>query len=142
MDLHELSDRQEISDLITRLTLAIDTLSFDDLRFVLTDDAVLDYTSAGGPMGGVGDVVPWIGRAMSGFDRFQHVVGQIAVDLQGDVALATAYFTSPRVMIGLSADGTERVRKVGGYHHYDLVRTSAGWRARGFVEDRVWSRRV
>lgn len=142
MDLQELSDRQEIADLITRFTLAIDTLSFDDLRSVLTDDAALDYASAGGPIGRTGEVVPWIERAMSGFDRFQHVVGQVAVDLQGDVAFATAYFTSPRVMLGLSADGTERVREVGGYHHYDLVRTAAGWRARGFIEDRVWSRRV
>jgi hypothetical protein len=140
MDLQELSDRQEITDLITRFTLAIDTRSFADLRLVFTQDAVLDYSSAGGPTGSSDVVVPWLERALGGFDRFQHVVGQIAIDLQGDTAQATAYFTSPRVVV-IDPEGTEKVREVGGYHHHDLVRTPAGWRSRGFVDDRVWSRR-
>jgi len=139
MDLQELSDRQEITDLITRFTLAIDTLSFADLRQVFTDDAVLDYSSSGGPTGSVDAVVPWIERGLAGFDRFQHTIGQIAVDLHADAAQASAYFTSPRVRI--DPDGTERLREVGGYYHYDLVRTLDGWRSRGIVEDRVWSRR-
>lgn len=139
MDQQELSDRQEITDLITRFTLAIDTLSFTDLRRIFTDEAVLDYASAGGPTGSIDLVVPWLERALSGFDRFQHLVGQIAVDLQGDTAQATAYFTSPRVV--RTPEGTEKVREVGGYHHHDLVRTPDGWRSRAMVDDRVWSRR-
>ena len=138
MDLQELSDRQEITDLITRYTLAIDTRSFADLRHVFTDDAVLDYSSSGGPTGSSDVVVPWIERGLAGFDRFQHTIGQIAVDLHGDTAQASAYFTSPRVHI--DADGTEKLREVGGYYHHDLIRTPDGWRSRGIVDDQVWSR--
>lgn len=139
MDLQELCDRQEIADLITRYTLALDTASFADLREVFTDDAVLDYSSSGGPTGGSDVAGPWVERGLAGFDRCQHTIGQIAVDLNGDTAQASAYFISPRVRI--DPDGTERLREVGGYFHYDLVRTPDGWRSRGFVEDRVWSRR-
>ena len=42
MDVQELCDRQEITDLITRYTLAVDTKSFADLFNVFTVDAVLD----------------------------------------------------------------------------------------------------
>ena len=138
MDLQELSDRQEITDLITSVTLAIDTMSFADLRLLFTDDAMLDYSSAGGPTGDCDVVVPWLERALGGFDRFQHVVGQIAIYLLGDSAQVTAYYTSPRVR--LDPDGTEKVREVGGYHHHDLIRTGDGWRSRTMVDDRVWSR--
>ena len=140
MDLQELSDRQEITDLITRFTLAIDTRSFEDLRLIFTDDAVLDYSSAGGPVGGSDLVVPWLERSLSGFDRFQHFISQLAVALEGDAAQATAYVTSPRV-VRIEPEGAEKIREVGGYHHHDLVRTADGWRARGFVDYRVWSRR-
>ena len=37
MGLQELSDRQEIVDLITRYTRAVDTRSWDDLDRVFTD---------------------------------------------------------------------------------------------------------
>lgn len=140
MDLQELSDRQEISDLITRFVLAVDTFSFADLRLVFTDDAVLDYSGAGGPTGSADVVVPWIEQTLGKFDRFQHLIGQLAVDLQGDSAQVTAYFTSSRV-VRVEPEGTETVREVGGYHHHDLVRTPDGWRCRAFVDNRVWSRR-
>ncbi len=139
MDLQELSDRQEITDLMTRYTLALDTRSFTDLREVFTADAVLDYASAGGPTGDSEVAVPWLERGLSAFDRSQHVIGQIAVDLSENAAQALAYFTSQRVRV--NPDGTERLIEVGGYYHLDLVRTPDGWRSRGFVEDRVWSRR-
>ncbi len=92
----------------------------------------------GGPTGSRDVVVPWIERCLAGFDRFQHIIGQIAIDLHGDTAQATASFTNPMVSTG--RDGTEKLREVGGYYHHDLVRTSDGWRSRGIVDDRVWSR--
>lgn len=138
MDLQELSDRQEITDLITRYTRAVDTRSFGDLADVFTDDAVLDYSIVGGPTGTPDAVVPWIEKGLAGFDRFQHLVGQVSIDLDGDTATATASFTNPMVSVG--PDGTEKPWEVGGYYHHDLVRTPLGWRSRGIVDDMVWTR--
>lgn len=138
MDLQELSDRQEITDLITRYTRAVDTRSFDDLANVFIDDAVLDYSIVGGPKDVPAVVVPWIEKGLAGFDRFQHLVGQVSIELDGDEARATAYFTNP--MVSINPDGTEKLWEVGGYYHHDLVRTAHGWRSRGIVDDMVWTR--
>lgn len=138
MDLQELSDRQEITDLITRYTRAVDTRAFADLAHVFTDDAVLDYSVVGGPVGPPAEVVPWIEQGLAGFDRFQHIIGQVEIVLEADEARATAYFTNP--MVSIDPDGTETLWEVGGYYRHDLVRTAHGWRSRGIVDDVVWTR--
>lgn len=138
MDVRELCDRQEIIDLITRYTLSVDTKSYADLFDVFTPDAVMDYSMVGGPKGPPDEVVPWIEQGLAGFDRFQHVIGQIAIQLDGDSASATAYFTNP--MVSVAPDGTERLWEVGGFYHHDLVRTPIGWRSRGIIDDMVWHR--
>lgn len=138
MDLQELSDRQEITDLITRYTMAVDTRDFDDLAHVFTDDAVLDYSIVGGPVGPPAEVVPWVEKGLAGFARSQHLIGQVSIALDGNTARATAYMTNP--MVGINPDGTEKLFEVGGYYHHDLVRTPLGWRSRGIVDDVVWTR--
>lgn len=142
MDLQELSDRQEITDLITRYTRAVDTGRYADLSGVFTDDAVLDYSPAGGPVGPPSEVVPWIEQGLAGFERVQHVIGQVSIALDGDGpdrgARATAYFTNP--MVARGPDGAETLWEVGGYYHHDLVHTPDGWRSRGIVDDVVWTR--
>ncbi len=138
MDLHELSDRQEITDLITRYTRAVDTKNYADLHQVFTEDAVLDYSQMGGPTDTPAVAVPWIEEGLAGFDRVQHLIGQVAIELSGDTAKATAYFTNPMVSVG--PDGSEQLWEVGGYYHHDLVRTPDGWRSRGIVDEMVWSR--
>lgn len=137
MDLRELSDRQEITDLVTAYTRAVDTGRFSDLAGVFTDDAVLDYSSPGGPVGSLAEVTPFI-ENLTGFERWQHTIGQVAIELDGDSAWATAYFINP--MVAHNGDGTEVVLEVGGYYHHELVRTSAGWRSARMVDEIVWSR--
>ncbi len=138
MDLSELSDRQEITDLITRYTRAVDTRAYDDLHGVFTPDAVLDYSQLGGPKDTPSVVVPWIEEGLAGFDRIQHLIGQVSIELAGDTATATAYFTNP--MVSTRPDGTEQLWEVGGYYHHDLIRTPDGWRSRGIVDEMIWSR--
>ena len=138
MDLHELSDRQEIVDVITRYTRAIDTRSWDDLDAVFTEDAVLDYSAVGGPAVALDVAKPWVEKGLSGFLRYQHVIGQVSIELDGDTARATAYFTNP--MIAPTRDGGESLVEVGGYYHHDLVRTPDGWRSRRMVDELIWQR--
>ncbi len=146
MDLQELSDRQEIVDLITRYTRAIDTRSYDALFALFTEDSLLDYSAVGGPVDAPVVVVPWIEAGLAGFDRFQHLVAQVAIEFGddtalnglGDTARACAYFTNP--MVSTKADGSESLWEMGGYYHHDLVRTPRGWRSRRLVEELVWQR--
>jgi len=138
MDLQELSDRQEIVDLITRYTRAVDTRSWDDLDAVFTEDAVLDYSPVGGPADVPAAVKPWIAKGLAGFDRYQHVIGQVSIELAGDEARATAYFTNP--MVAVDPEGREKLWEVGGYYRHELRRTAEGWRSARMLDDVVWTR--
>ncbi len=138
MDLLEISDRLEITDVITRYTRAIDTRSFGDLDTVFTADAILDYSAVGGPNAPLEEARAFIEKGLAGFTRYQHVIGQVSIELMGDEARATAYFTNP--MISTAPDGTETLWEVGGYYHHELVRTPNGWRSRHLVDETVWTR--
>lgn len=146
MDLQEISDRLEITDVITRYTRAVDTKRFSDLHLdVFTADAVLDYSAVDGPVGSPAEVVPWVERGLRGFVRHQHVIGQLSFrfgkpDATGtpDGAQVTAYFTNP--MVAVRPDGSETMVEVGGYYHHTMTRTAHGWRSRGLVDETVWMR--
>jgi hypothetical protein len=136
MDGQELSDRQEIVDLITRYTRAVDTQTFAPVD-VFTDDAVLDYSAAGGPATNPVEALAWVAEMMQVFDRWQHTIGQVSIELDTDTATATAYFLNPMVLVEESG---EKLVEVGGYYHHDLRRTPDGWRSVRMVDDVVWTR--
>jgi hypothetical protein len=136
VDLQELSDRQEIVDLITRYTRAVDTKTFAPVD-VFTDDAVLDYTAAGGPAASPAEALAWVAEMMQIFDRWQHTIGQVAIELSGATATATAYFLNPMILV---EEGGEKLVEVGGYYRHELRRTPDGWRSVRMVDDVVWTR--
>ena len=57
MDADDLADRIAIGDLLTRYATAVDRRDWDLYRTVFTEDAHIDYTSAGGIAGGVSAAV-------------------------------------------------------------------------------------
>ncbi len=138
MDVTELADRLAIADLLTAYTRAVDTGNFEALHEVFTPDAVMDYSSVGGPVGPPAEVVPWVAEGLAGFARVQHLLGQLDVRLDGDRAEVTAYFTNP--MVAVAPDGTESLFECGGYYHHRLIKTAAGWRSVSLVDDVLWSR--
>ena len=141
MDLQELSDRAEITDAITRYTLAVDEGDFDRLDTVFTPDAHIDYTESGGVADAYPVVKAWLAEALPGFSTHRiHMVGQLAFEFADsrDEAAVTAYFHNPmRIADGR---GGERVVEVGGLYQHTFVRTDAGWRSRRLHEKVVWTR--
>ena len=141
MDLQELSDRQEIADVLTRYTRAIDTREWDRLDDVFTADARIDYTATGGGVGSFTEMKQWLADTLPMFATYQHTLGQLEVTLapdgDGDAATVAAYFYNPMVFAG---DSGESLWEVGGIYHHELVRTGAGWRSRSLVEEMVWKR--
>lgn len=141
MDLQELIDRAEITDAITRYTLAVDEGDFDGLDAVFTPDAHIDYTESGGVADAYPVVKAWLAEALPGFSTHRiHMVGQVAFDFADsrDEAVVAAYFHNPmRIADGR---GGERVVEVGGIYRHTFVRTDAGWRSRKLHEQVVWTR--
>ena len=138
LDQQEISDRVEITDLLTRYTRAIDQGDWDRLDSVFTPQAHIDYSATGGIAGGFAEVKAWLAATLPMFPRRQHLIGQAEVGLDGDAATVTAYFVNPLVLA--REDGSEMVWEFGGYYHHRLVRTPSGWRSRELVEELVWKR--
>lgn len=141
MDVQQLIDRAEITDAITRYTVAVDTREFDGLDTVFTPDADIDYTESGGIHGDFATVKAWLAENLPAFStRYLHTVGQISYGAPGaDGAVeVAAYFHNPMVIA--DGRGGERVVEVGGIYRHTFVRTDAGWRSRRLHEQVMWTR--
>ena len=81
--LHDLIDRNEIADLVSRLGIWLDDKRFDDGRSIFTEDATA--TTPGGSVQGV-DLMAEQARRNHDVERTQHVITNVLIDLEGDRA--------------------------------------------------------
>lgn len=133
MDLQQLSDRHEITDLLTRYAKAVDRKDWDLYRQVFTPDADIDYTSAGGIRGDTEAQATWLAEALAQFPTTQHMVANIDIEfVDSDTANVEAMFHNPMVMPDSSSWVT------GGWYHHEMVRTPDGWRSRKLVEESAY----
>jgi len=135
--LASLLDRRDIDDVLVRYARVIDGRRWDELGTVFTPDAVLDYRSAGGIRGSLGEVGEWLASVLPFFTWTQHLVLNRAVDHEPEADTATAHsdFSNPN---GAVVDGKPWLFVVGGAYHDRLVRTAAGWRIAHRVEETLW----
>jgi hypothetical protein len=139
MDVQELLDRAEITDALTRYTLAVDDGDWDALDTVFTADATIDYSESGGTVGEVADVKKWLAEMLPAFSRKRlHTIGQVAITFTDEGADVVAYFDNPMVIA--DGSGGERVVEVGGRYRHHFVRTPEGWRSRHLHEEVFWTR--
>jgi 3-phenylpropionate/cinnamic acid dioxygenase small subunit len=135
LSLQEISDRLEISDLLTRYTRAIDAKDFELLDTCFTPDAFVDYTSSGGIKGAYPEVRAWLAKALAPFPAMMHFVGNSSVELDGDQAKTRTYVINP---MAVAADGGSRHAFTVDAHYDDkLVRTSEGWRIEERIEEQI-----
>ncbi|MBC8364333.1 MAG: nuclear transport factor 2 family protein [Actinobacteria bacterium] len=131
-ELRSLADRLAIEDLLTRYAHAVDRRDWDLFRSVFTDDARIDYTSAGGIAGDLDEAVAFLEETMPMFEMTQHLVANVDVRIDDDTATVSAMFSNPMRL----PDGD--VWFTGGWYHHDLVRTDEGWRSRNLREESAW----
>jgi SnoaL-like domain len=144
--LNELSDRQEIADLITRLGLMLDEKEFDEARSILAEDVTVK--TPGGASEGPEAVVAQARRNHT--VRTQHLITDVLIDLDGDRAQAKANLvvvfvpesgeTDAALMIGDSEERQSRLT-VGERYRFEAGRGAKGWRLRSIEVARIWSSR-
>jgi 3-phenylpropionate/cinnamic acid dioxygenase small subunit len=127
-------DRAEIADLINRYAHICDSRSFEALRDCFTPDARAEYSGVALEPG-VEHIIAHM-APLADVIVTQHVVGSIAIELDGDGATAQSYtvvhFVRP------DAGGHEVVHR--GLRYDDrLVRTAAGWRIYERMHRVLWS---
>ena len=135
MDLQEISDRLEIQDLLARYSNAIDTMEWDELDPLFTEDAEIDYTSMGGIRGTLAEQKEFLAANLPTiFKRgFQHMTATSMFDIDGDTARVRTICFNPMVL-----EDQKHVMFCGLWYRDTLVRQDGTWRIKERVEDRGW----
>ena len=125
--LHDLNDRREITDLVSRLGLWLDEGRFDEAPSILTEDVAV--STPGGQAEGIERVIAQARRNHE-FDGLQHVISNVLIDLDGDRAGVRANLVATFVGSAIEQHG-ERYR-------FEAMRTPAGWRLSRVEVKPVW----
>jgi 3-phenylpropionate/cinnamic acid dioxygenase small subunit len=133
MDAQAVQDKLEIHELLARYARGVDTKDWELWKSVFTPDALVDYSSAGAPVGPPHEVALWLEQRLQVVPMTQHFISNIEVDVQGDKAKVRAMFYNPMQLPGM-AD----VSFCGGYYHHEMVRTGEGWKSERLVEENAW----
>ena len=133
MNFQRLSDELEIGALLSRYARAVDTKDWQLYRSVFTDDAHIDYSSAGAAVGSRDEVADWLSAGFGAIPWTMHYITNIESSVTGDTATVRAMFYNPMQLPGMAEQSC-----CGGYYHHELVRTSDGWRSRRLREENVW----
>lgn len=124
----------EIAALLYRYARAVDTKDWELYRSVFTDDAYIDYSSAGAIAGTRDVVADWLSEGFEAIPMSMHYVSNIEViNDDGGVARVRAMFYNPMQLPGMT-----ELSYCGGYYHHEMVRTADGWRSRSLREENVW----
>ena len=134
MNQGSVNDRAEIAALLYRYARAVDTKDWELYRSVFTDDAVIDYSSAGIPAGSRDEIADMFSQAFTAIPWSMHYITNIEIlDSDNDTATVRAMFYNPMQLPGMAEQSS-----CGGYYFHDLVRGADGWRSRHLREDNVW----
>jgi SnoaL-like domain len=132
--LQELTDRSEITELVSRLGLWLDEKRWDEARSILTEDATA--RTSGGSVAGVDQVAAQARR--NHVVPTQHVITNVSIDLDGDRARVGANLIA--TFVG-GPDGSGPDSQLGERYRFEAVRTSDGWRLSRVEARPVWSAR-
>lgn len=129
-----MSEHSEISALLYRYARAVDSKDWELYRSVFTEDAHINYSSAGAVVGTRDEVVDWFAANFGVIPWSMHYITNIEIlETAGDTASVRAMFYNPMQLPGMA-----EISACGGYYHHELVRTPDGWRSRSLREENLW----
>jgi ketosteroid isomerase-like protein len=94
MDLHELTSRHEIEQVILRLARATDRRDSEAIRACYHADAFDDH---GAFQGGPAEFAAWVSQVLAMFAATQHFLAPPRIEVDGDVAHCETYCTAHHV---------------------------------------------
>lgn len=130
------ADKLGINEALDDYARGIDSKDWDLVLSCFTENAELDYSAFGGPVGGAQDVVDWISTSVSAFAMTQHHITNRHITLDGDEAVCVSELFAP---MGMATDeGKLSMLFTGGSYDDRLERTPGGWKIAKRVFDRAW----
>ena len=128
------TDRDEITDVLIRYATALDTRDWHLFDSCFTEDAIADYGTLGGRNQGR-EAIRNAVAILAGFDRTQHLIGNISITVDADEAQAVCYLHAQHVIDG--GDSVELLT-IGGIYRDRIIRTPIGWRIAQRKLEPVW----
>ena len=95
-------DEHQIAALLYRYARAVDTKDWELYRSVFTDDAYIDYSSAGVIAGSRDEVAYWLSQGFAAIPMSMHYITNIETDIDGDTASVRAMFYNPMQLPGMA----------------------------------------
>ena len=126
LSLQTISDRLELTQLVTDYATAIDSKQMDLLDTVFAPDAYLDYRVFGGIDGDYPTVKAWLGEVLPRFPAFQHLNGNLDFRINGDEATGRVMCLNPVEMP--SPTGPSQFVFIGLWYIDAYRRAPQGWR--------------
>lgn len=133
MDVRAVADKLEIQEQLARYARGVDTQDWDLWKSVFTEDAVVDYSQSGIPIGSRDEIAAILAGAFATIPWATHHITNVEIDLDGDRAAVRAMFFNP-----MQLPGVEGSSSTGGYYHHEFVRTPDGWKSEHLIEEPVW----
>ena len=124
----EVADHIEITQVLHRYFLCMDSWDFDLLDQVFEPGARMRYDALGGVDSTYPEMVQAFREFNPHFSFMQHMPGQLLIDIDGDSARSTN--TLRAIHVQTTHTGEENEWVVYGIYRDLLVRTDAGWRIR------------
>lgn len=143
MDLHEHSDRNSINDLLVTYSEALNRADWDTWSSCFTEDAHLDYTTAGGIAGSVAEAVAWLAPTLAMFDLRIHRMANVQIRFDGAdrATIGSQYNTVMRIP---ASEGSSNARptyiEAAGWYDDVVLRTASGWLLSQRVERIAYAR--
>lgn len=134
MAIDEVIAKQEITDLVGRYMRGLDRLDRGLLRSTFHDDATTDY---GFFQGGPDEFVDMAYNALKDHLANHHMIGQVNIDLEGDIAFGEVYFQAFHRII---QEGEERDLFISGRYVDRYEKRDGEWKFAFRSEVNDWAR--
>ena len=125
-ELLEVRDRLEIHELMYRYAEMVDQRDWKQMDRIFALEATIDYRSTGGHTGPFREALAWLDRALESWPINLHVISNILIEFDGDLATSRCYFHAP--MARETPDEPQYIITNAGRYEDRLVRTRNGWR--------------
>ncbi|HWE57523.1 MAG TPA: nuclear transport factor 2 family protein [Acidimicrobiales bacterium] len=133
MDIQEVSDRAQITDLIVGYTRALDQRRWNEFDSLFTADAHIDYSAFGGESGDLESTKRYLASTMTFFAKTQHMLGLPEIKIDGDRATTATPCHNP-MLLGEGKDAQVMLCSL--WYHHEFTRTADGWRISRLSEER------
>lgn len=131
----QLTDREQIQEMMARYALALDKKDYDGVAACFTADAEIVYAGYSGTLKGHDVIIAHMKHAIEPLDATQHLFTNFLIDVDGDDAQLTCYIIAQHVRKGTPGGD---FYLAGGRYELKLKRDGGAWKMAWGAPQQLW----